>query len=114
MHVQPVSLAGGELGGGEGHADTLRALLSEEVQERAPTAAQIEDAPAGLDAQLFRDVLVLSALRLLEGEAEVAVELRAAEVCELAHAEPEDPVRQRVGEVDVAVVGHLVCGSAAP
>jgi hypothetical protein len=48
---------------------------------------------------------VLAALGLLEAEREVAVELRAAEVRQLAQAEPEDAVGERVGEVEVAAGG---------
>src|SRR5258707_13013791 len=58
------------------------------------------------DAQLIGDVLVLAPLRRLKAEREVAVVLGAAEVRELPHAEPEHPVCQRVGEVDVLPVGH--------
>ena len=54
------------------------------------------------------DVLVLAPLRLLEGEGEVAVVLGAAEVGQLAQAEPEDPVDQRVGELEILAVGHGV------
>ena len=37
---------------------------------------------------------------------EVAVVLRSAEVRQLAQAEPEDPVDQRIGELEVLAVGH--------
>jgi hypothetical protein len=42
---------------------------------------------------------MLPALCLFEAEGEVAVELGAAEIGELAEAEPKDPVGQRVREV---------------
>src|SRR3954451_6291954 len=106
VHVEPVPLAGRLLGAREGHADARAALLPHEVEQRAPAAAEVEYAATGFDADLLRHVLVLAALRLLEGLREVAVVLRAAEVGELAEAEPEDAVDQRVGELEVLALGH--------
>jgi hypothetical protein len=48
---------------------------------------------------------VLSPLRLLEAEREVSVVLGAAEIGQLSEAEPEDPVDQGVGEVEIRAVG---------
>ena len=88
-----------------------RAALADVVEQRPPAAAEVEQPPPGLDPDLLGDVLVLAPLRLLEREREVTVVLGAAEVGELAQAEPEDPVDQRVGEVDVRAVGHAKAAS---
>ena len=90
-----------------------RPALADEGEQRAPAAAEVEHAPAGPDPDLLGDVLVLAPLRLLERQREVAVVLRAAEVGQLAEAEPEDPVDQRVGELEVLAVGHSSCGRVA-
>jgi hypothetical protein len=84
----------------------LRTALAHVVQERSPAAAEVQHAPAGIDADLIRHVLVLASLGLLERHREVAVVLRAAEVRELSEAEPEDAVDQRIRELEVGAVGH--------
>ena len=80
----------------------VAAPAADEVEQRAPAAAQVEHAPARPDPDLLGHVLVLAPLRLLEGQREVAVVLGSAEVGELSQAEPEDAVDQRVGELEVA------------
>jgi hypothetical protein len=50
---------------------------------------------------------VLSPLRLLERQREVTVVFGTAEVGQLAEAEPEDPVDQRVREVEAIAICHL-------
>ena len=106
MNVEAVAATGGELGGGERHADALGAALADEGEQRPPAAAEVEDPPSGPDPDPLGDELVLSPLRLLEREREVTVVLGAAEVGQLAEAEPEDPVDQRVGEVEILAAGH--------
>ena len=59
-----------------------------------------------LEPELLGHVLVLAPLRLIQGQREVAVVLRAAEVSELSQGESDDPVGQRVAEVDVRALGH--------
>ena len=104
--VEPVAPAGLGLGG-ESVTPTPSALaLADEVEQRPPAAAEVEHAAAAVDPDLLGDVLVLAPLRLLERQREVAVVLGAAEVGELAEAEPEDPVDQRVGELEVALRCH--------
>ena len=83
-------------------------------QQRPPPAAEVEHPPAGPDPDLLGHVLVLAPLRLLEAEREIAVVLGAAEVRQLAEAEPEDAVGQRVREVDLRLVGHLRSPAAGP
>ena len=104
--VQPVALARLRLRRRQGHPHPLGLALADEVEQRTPAAADVEHAPAGPDPDRLGDVLVLAPLSLLEGQREVAVVLGAAEVGELAEAEPEDPVDQRVGEFEVALVRH--------
>jgi hypothetical protein len=100
-----VAATRGELGARERHADAVGSAVADEVQQRPPSASEIEDPPAGLDPDLLGDVLVLAALGLLEREREVAVVLRPREVRQLAEAEPEDLVGKRVGELEVAALG---------
>jgi len=57
-------------------------------------------------------VNALVPLGLLEAQREVAVVFGAAEIRQLAEAQPEDPVDQRVGEVEVVAVGHVLDGTA--
>ena len=105
--VQPVAAAGFGLGRRERHADALGLALADEVEQRAPAAPEVEHPATRRDADLLGDVLVLAALRLLQGQREVAVVLGAGEVGHLPEAEPKDPVDQGVGELEVALVGHL-------
>ena len=86
--------------------NTMSAALADEVQERPPSGAKVEHPPARPDADLLGDVLVLAALGLLERHREVPVVLGAAEVGQLTQAQPEDPVDQRVGEIEVLAGGH--------
>ncbi len=88
------------------HRPPRAGALAHERQQRAPAAAEVDQSPVRPDPDLLGDVLVLAPLRLLERQREVAVELGAAEVRLLAEAEPEEPVDQRVGEVEVTAVGH--------
>lgn len=103
--VEAVAATGLGLRGREGDADAVGGSLADEVEERTPATAEVEDPPARLDPDLLADVLVLPPLGLLEGQGEVAVVFGAAEVSQLAEAETEDAVDQRVGEVEVSAVG---------
>ena len=71
-------------------------LLADEVQQRTPPAAEIQHAPAGSDADLLGDVLVLAPLSLLEAQRKVAVVLGSAEVRQLAQAQANDAIDQRI------------------
>jgi len=97
--------AGLQLRRRQGHADPLPTALAVVGEQRPPAAAEIEQPPSRPDSDPLGDVIVLAALRLLEGQREVAVELGAAEIGELAEAEPEDPVDQRVREIEVTAIG---------
>src|SRR5439155_11266491 len=105
--VEPVPPARRRLRRRERDADAGASADPDEVEQGTPAATQIEHAPAGVDPDLIGDVLVLSTLGLLEAEREIAVELGAAEVRQLAQAEPEDAVDERVGELEVVAIGHL-------
>ena len=59
-------------------------------------------------------ILVLAPLRLLEAQREVAVVLGAAEVRELAQAEPEDAIDQRIGELEILAVSHSLNAAGSP
>ena len=113
-HVEPVPPARRRLCARERHAQRRPAAAAHEVEQRAPAAAEVEHPPPGPDPDLLGDVLVLAPLRLLEADREVAVVLRAAEVRELAEAEPEDAVGQRVGEVELRPIGHGLTVFAPP
>src|SRR5262249_47243962 len=76
------------------------------VEQSTPAAAEIENAPSRLDPDLLRNVVVLAPLSLLEGQREVTVVLGSAEVRELTQAEPDDPIGQRIAEIDVLAVSH--------
>ena len=52
---------------GQRDAEAARAARADEVQQRAPAAAEVEHAAARRDADLLGDVLVLVGLRLLRG-----------------------------------------------
>src|ERR1700726_38308 len=105
--------AGRELRARECHANADRVAPADEVEQRAPTTTDVQHARSRPEPDLLGDILVLVALRLLEGEREIAVVLRPAEVRQLAHAEPENLVGQGVGEVDVVARRDAVpaCGS---
>ena len=113
-HVEPVAAARGGLRRGQRDADPGPALRAHVVQQRAPPAPEIEQPPAGPDPDLLGDVLVLAPLRLLEAAREVAVVLGPAEVRQLAEAEPEDAIDQRVREVHLRPVGHVRSPAAGP
>ena len=106
VDVEAVAPAGLRLRRGQRHPDAGRPPPADEVEQRAPSAAQVEHAPARADPDLLGHVLVLAPLSLLQGQREVAVVLGAAEVGQLPQAEPEDAVDQRVGELEVVAVGH--------
>src|SRR5439155_1490471 len=73
---------------------------------RPPAPAQVEQPSAGPAPNLLGDVVVLASLSLFEAEGEVTVVLRAAEVGEVAQAEPKDAIDQRIGELEVLLVSH--------
>ena len=110
VDVEAVAPAGRRLRGGQGDADPGAASAADEVEQRAPAAAEVEHAPARSDPDLLGHVLVLAPLGLLEAQREVAVVLGSAEVRELSQAEPEDAIDQRVGELEVVAVGHGLVG----
>lgn len=99
--VKAIAPARPRLGCGERDPHALRPPIAREAEQSAPAAAKIEQPLAFADADLLRDVKVLATLRLLEAEREVAVELRAAEVRELAKAQPDDPVNRGVRELKI-------------
>ena len=74
---------------------TRCAAAADEVEQRAPAAAQVEQAPPGSDPDLLGHVLVLAPLGVFEAQREVTVVLGAAEVRELSQAVPEDAIDQR-------------------
>jgi len=49
---------------------------------------------------------MLAPLGLLEAQRKVTVVLGAAEVRELSQAEPEDPIDQRIRELEIRAVSH--------
>jgi len=101
-----LAAAGLHLRRGQGDADAGGPGAADGVEQRTPPAAEVEHAPAGLEPDLLRHVLVLAPLGLLEGQREVTVVLRSAEVGELAQADPDDLVGQRVAEFEVLALGH--------
>ncbi len=106
MHVQAVAQAGRRLRARQRDAQPDRLATADEVEQRPPAAAEVQHARASDDPDLLGHVLVLPALSLLQADREVAVVLGAAEVGELPHAQAEHAIGQRVGEVDVAAIGH--------
>jgi hypothetical protein len=92
VDVETVPPAGGRLGGGERQADAHAPPAADERKQRSPTAAEVEHTPVRPDPDLLGHKLMLASLGLLEGQREVAVVLRPAEVGELAEAEPEDAI----------------------
>ena len=70
VSVQVLPPAGLELRRGKCDAHPRPAHVSDIGQERPPSAAEVEDAAAGLDPDPFSDEFVLSPLRLLEAERE--------------------------------------------
>src|SRR5919198_306763 len=104
MDVEAVPPARLELSRGERDAEACCAGAAHVVEQAAPTASEVENPPSRRDPDLLRDEVVLSSLRLLEGEREVAVVLGAAEVVDLAQREPDHPVGQRVAEFDVLLL----------
>ncbi len=101
-----MAVAGLHLRRGQGHPDAGGPGAADGVEQRTPPAAEVEHSPARLEPDLLRHVLVLAPLGLLEGQREVTVVLRSAEVRQLAQAEPDDAVGQRVAEVEVLALGH--------
>src|SRR5271170_3838699 len=108
VDVEVMAPAGGQLGGGERDAHPAAAPAANEVEQGTPTAAEVEHPPARADPDLLGHVLMLACLRLLEAQREIAVVLRPAEVGQLSKAEPEDAVSERVGEVEIVAVGHVI------
>jgi hypothetical protein len=64
------------------------------MEQRPPAAAKIQQPAAGADPNPLGHVLVLSPLRVLQRERKIAVILRAAEIGQLAEAEPEEAINQ--------------------
>ena len=106
LDLEAVATARCRLRRGQRHPDPVTTALADEGQQRPPAAAEVQHPHPWLDPDLLGDVLVLSALSLLEAEREITVVLCAAEVSQLAEAEPKDPVDQRVGELEVGAIGH--------
>ena len=101
VDLEPVPAARRRLRAGQGHADPGAAPAPNIVQQRTPPAAQVEHAPPRPDPDLLGHEGVLAPLSLFETQREVAVVLGSAEIRQLAEAQPEDPVDQGVGEVEV-------------
>jgi len=76
------------------------------IEQRAPSAAQVEHASTGSETDLLSDIVVLALLGLLQCQREVPVVLRAAEVGELAQTESKHAVDQRIGELEILAGGH--------
>ena len=112
-----MAAAGRGLSRGQRDPQPSRADAADVVQQSAPAAAEVEHPSTGLDADLLGDVVVLAPLRLLEGEREVPVVLRAAEVRQLAQTQTDHTIRQRVGEVEILPLSHdlrrAACRTAA-
>src|SRR4030081_606815 len=104
VDVEPVSPAGGNLRGGQRDAHPGATPVADEVQQRSPSAAEIEHPAARPDAYLLGHILMLSPLGVLEAQGEITVVLGAAEVGELSQTEPEDAIDQRVGELKIRLV----------
>jgi len=77
------------LGRGQRDSDSARADAPAVVEQPSPPTAEIEYAPAGFETDLLRDIVVLTSLCVLQAEGEIAVELGAAEIRQLAQAEPK-------------------------
>src|SRR4051812_37681297 len=101
MRIETVTSTGFELGAQERHADARTSPLPDRVQQGSPTAAEVEQASTGSDPDPLRHVVVLASLRRFEAEREVAVVLRTAEVGQLTQAQPEHPIDERIGELEV-------------
>ena len=106
VDLEPVPAAGRQLRRGQRHPHPGAAARPDVGEQRTPAATEVEQAPPRPDPDLLGHVVVLAPLRLLETQREVPVELRAAEIRQLTETEPDDPVGQRVGEVDVPAVRH--------
>ena len=106
VDVEPVPATRRELRGGERDADPVGATTAHDVEQRSPSAPEVEDASTGSDPDLLGDVLVLARLRLFEGQREVAVVLRPAEVGDLAQAQSEHAIDQRIRELEVVAISH--------
>src|SRR5947209_15527216 len=106
VDLEPVPTAGGQLRRGKRHPHPNPSAPADISQQRTPATTQVEQASPRADPDLFGHIVVLEALRLLEGAREFAVEERTAEIGQFTEAEPDDSVGQRVGEVDVLAVRH--------
>jgi hypothetical protein len=111
VDVEAVATASCCLSRGQRYAQPARADVTNVVQQPAPTTAEIKHPSPRPNPDLLGHVLVFAALRLLKAQREVAVVFGSAEVRQLAQAESNDPISQRIGEVQVLTVGH---GSARP
>ena len=106
VNLEAVSPACPRLGGRQRDANPSSAPPADEGKQRPPSASQVEQAPARSDPDLVGHVFVLAPLRLFEAQIEVPVVLGAAEVRQLAQAEPENAIDQRVVELEILAVGH--------
>jgi hypothetical protein len=97
---------GSHLRGGQRDADSGATSVADEVQQRPPSAAEIEHPAVGPDAYLLGHILMLAPLGVLEAQGEITVVLSAAEVRELSQAEPEDAIDQRIRELEIRAVSH--------
>src|ERR1700678_2717833 len=87
--LDPFLAASRHLRRGQRHPHSVPAASPGVGQQRAPAATEVEQASSRPDPDLFGHVVGLATLRLLEGEREAAVELRAAEIGQLTEAEPD-------------------------
>ena len=106
VDLEPLPAASRQLRRGQRHPHPSPSARPDIGEQRSPAAAEVEQATLGPDPDLLGHVIVLAPLRLLEAEREVPIELRAAEIGQLTEAEPDKPVGQRVGEVDVLAIRH--------
>jgi hypothetical protein len=108
MNVETMPPTGSHLLGGQRDTDPSGAPVADEAQQRPPTTAEIEHSAARSDVDLVGHIRLLAPLGLLEAQREVTVVLGAAEVREFPQTEPQDPIDQRIGGLEIrAVSGHL-------
>jgi hypothetical protein len=80
VDVEAAATAGPRLRGRERHPHPVAAALADELQQRPLATAKVEHAAAGANPDALGDMFVLSPLRLLQRQREVAVVLGTAEI----------------------------------
>ena len=108
VDLEAVLAAGRQLGRGQGDPHPRAAASPSVCQQWTPATAEVQQPASRPDPDLGRHIVMLAPLRLLEAEREVPIEFGAAEIRQLTQAEPDDPVGEGIGEVDVAAIRHLI------